>query len=257
MEPKRNDIINGDAMQVMRGWKPCIDLTVTSPPYDDMRDYHGYEFDAGRMLEAIHGVTVDGGVCVWVVGDRIVKGSKTLTSFKCALKAAEIGWRVHDVMIYQKKNTPFMRSNAYTAAFEYMFVFSKGAPKTFNPLMVKTVRQGKATALFAKGADGKNKKREMEHKESKHRTNVWPYAVGRGGSSNDSVAFEHPAIFPEALAQDHILSWLNEGDLVLDPMAGSGTTLKMAKATGRDYIGVEISAEYAAIAAQRIEGVLI
>jgi site-specific DNA-methyltransferase (adenine-specific) len=155
-------------------------------------------------------------------------------------------------MIYAKKNTPFMRSNAYTNAYEYMFVLSKGKPKTFNPLMEDTVRQGFEMVVTNKGADAKNNKVLKELKPKKVKTNIWTYAVGLGGTTKDREAFEHPAVFPEKLAQDHILSWSNENDIVLDPMCGSGTTCKMAKTNKRHYIGIDISEEYIGIAKQRV-----
>lgn len=160
---------------------------------------------------------------------------------------------MHDVMIYQKKNTPFMRSNAYTNAFEFMFVLSKGKPKTFNPLKEKTIRNGFEMVVCNKKSDGINKKNLKELKKEKNRTNIWSYAVGMGGTTSDKIAFKHPAVFPEKLALDHILSWSNEGDLVFDPMCGSGTTCKMAYLAKRNYLGIDISQEYVDIAFKRIE----
>lgn len=141
-------------------------------------------------------------------------------------------------MIYQKKNTPFMRSNAYTNCYEFMFVFSKGKPKTFNPLKTKTARSGLEKLVTNKKADGINKKVIGELKTEKTLTNIWEYAVGLGGSTNDKIAFEHTAIFPEKLARDHILSWSNENDIVFDPMSGSGTTCKVAKLNNRFYLAI-------------------
>ena len=160
---------------------------------------------------------------------------------------------MHDVMIYQKKNTPFMRSNAYTNCYEFMLVLSKGKPKTFNPIKEKTIRSGFEMLTHNKKADGINKKILKELKTEKTKTNIWPYAVGMGGSTSDKIAFQHPAIFPEKLAYDQILSWSNQGDLVFDPMCGSGTTCKMAASVGREYLGVDISAEYIAIAEKRLK----
>lgn len=230
----------------------CIDLTVTSPPYDNLRDYNGYSFDCESIAKQLYRVTKKGGIVVWVVGDKIIKGNKTLTSFKQALIFQQIGFNVHDTMIYKKKNTPFMRSNAYTNCFEFMFVFSKGSPKTFNPLKTKTVRSGQEMLVHNKKADGVNKKILGMLKEEKTKTNIWEYAVGLGGTTSDRIAFKHPAIFPEKLAEDHILSWTNRGDIVFDPMCGSGTTCKMALLNGREFIGCDISEEYVAIAKERI-----
>jgi len=146
-----------------------------------------------------------------------------------------------------------MRSNAYTNCYEFMFIFSKGKPKTFNPLKTKTVRNGVEKLVANKKADGINKKVVGELKKEKTLINIWDYAVGLGGSTNDKIAFEHTAIFPEKLAQDHILSWSNEGDIVFDPMSGSGTTCKMAKLNNRNFIGMEISEEYTNLSLKRLK----
>lgn len=235
----------------------CIDLTITSPPYDDLRNYNGYSFDCDSIAEGLFRVTRPGGVVVWVVGDKTVKGNKTLTSFKQALVFQKLGFNVHDVMIYKKKNTPFMRSNAYTNCFEYMFIFSKGSPKTFHPLKEPTVRHGYEMLVSNKKADGVNRKVLGRLNEKKVRTNIWEYAVGLGGSTRDRIAFKHPAIFPERLAEDHILSWSDEGDIVFDPMCGSGTTCKMARINSRNYIGCDISQEYVDLATERLNNLQV
>jgi len=229
----------------------CVDLVVTSPPYDNLRNYKGYTFDFENIASCLFKVIKEGGVVVWVVGDKI-NGGRSLTSFRQGLHFQEIGFTMHDVMIYEKKNTPFMRSNAYTNAYEFMFILSKGKPKTFNPLKEKTVRNGYEMVVFNKGADGINKKNLKELKKEKTKTNIWKYAVGLGGTTSDRIAFKHPATFPEKLAKDHILSWSNEGDLVFDPMCGSGTTCKMAYLSKRKYLGVDISEEYINIAKTRL-----
>ncbi len=245
-------LIVGNCVDVMRGWPDgAIDLTVTSPPYDKLRDYNGYEFPFEEIADELYRVTADGGVVVWVVGDRI-NGGRSLTSFRQAIYFQEIGFAAHDVMIYQKKNTPFMRSNAYTNAYEMMFVLSKGKPKTFNPLKVRTQRHGKEKLTHNKLPDGINKKKLGELKKEKTRTNIWPYAVGLGGTTRDRIAFQHPAVFPEKLAKDHIDSWSDPGDVILDPMCGSGTTGKMALLNDREFIGIDISLEYVEIAQQRL-----
>lgn len=248
-----NKIIWGDCKKIMRQIPDqVIDLTVTSPPYDDLRDYNGFVFDYESIGRELFRITKKGGVVVWVVGDRIVKGNRTLTSFRQAIFFQEIGFNVHDVMIYQKKNTPFMRSNAYTNCYEFMCVFSKGSPKTFNPLLVPTKRSGYEMLVTNRKPDGVIRKVMAKLKEEKVRTNIWDYAVGLGGTTRDKIAFTVPAAFPEKLAEDHILSWSNEGDLVLDPMCGSGTTCKMAKLRDRKYIGIDISEEYCKITQERL-----
>ena len=244
-------LIVGNCVEVMGTWpESSVQLTVTSPPYDQLRDYKGYDFPFEDIARQLFRVTADGGVVVWVVGDRVNHG-RSLTSFRQAIYFQEIGFTAHDVMIYQKKNTPFMRSNAYTNAYEMMFVLSKGKPATFNPLKEPTIRQGYEMLPHNKLPDGINKKRRAELKKEKTRTNIWSYAVGLGGTTSDKIAFQHPAVFPENLALDHILSWSNPGDLVLDPMCGSGTTGKMALKHSRRFIGIDISPEYIEIARQR------
>ena len=248
-----NGLYAAECVAFMRDMDPnSVDLTVTSPPYDSLRNYKGYDFDFEGIAEGLFRVTAKGGVVVWVVGDRINDG-RSLTSFKQGLGFLEVGFKMHDLMIYQKKNTPFMRSNAYTNAYEFMFILSKGKPKTFNPLKEKTARSGYEMVVHNKGPDGVNKKVLKELKKEKNRTNIWAYAVGMGGTTSDKIAFGHPAVFPEKLAGDHILSWTNRGDLVFDPMCGSGTTCKMALVNQREYIGVDISEEYIQIAKQRLE----
>ncbi len=228
-----------------------VDLTITSPPYDNLRNYNGYRFDFEAIADGLYRVTKIGGVLVWVVGDRIKKG-RTLSSFRQALYFQDIGFHMHDVMIYRKKNTPFMRSNAYTNCYEFMFVLTKGVPKTFNPLTEPTVRNGMEMLVTNKGPDAVNKKVLKELKKEKTRTNIWAYAVGLHGTTSDKIAFQHPAVFPEGLAADHIQSWSNPRDLVFDPMCGSGTTCKMALIHDRNYIGVDISEEYIEIARERL-----
>lgn len=233
-----------------------VDLVVTSPPYDNLRDYKGYKFEYDKVAKELYRVVKSGGVVVWVVGDKVKNGNKSLTSFRHALCFQEVGFNVHDVMIYKKKNTPFMRSNGYTNCFEYMFVFSKGKPKTFNALKVPTVRNGLEKMPVNKKADGVNNKVLGKLNKEKTRNNIWEYAVGLGGSTNDKIAFEHTAIFPEKLAHEHIVSWSNEGDLVFDPMCGSGTVCKMAFLNNRHYLGMDISDEYIQLSRKRMDNAM-
>jgi DNA modification methylase len=250
---KLNTIYHADCVDLMKSMEQnSVDLTVTSPPYDELRNYTGYYFNVENIAKGLFKVTKKGGVVVWVVSDKITNGNRSLTSFKQALAFQEIGFNVHDIMIYKKRNTPFMRTNAYTNCFEFMFVFSKGSPKTANLLKVKTVRQGQEMLPFNKGADGINRKILGELKPEKARTNIWEYAVGLHGTTSDRIAFKHPAVFPEKLAEDHILSWTNEGDVVFDPMCGSGTTCKMAFLNKRFYIGCDISQEYVDLTKKRL-----
>lgn len=250
---KLNEIYNVDCLEGMKNLpEACIDLVVTSPPYDNLRDYKGYSFEFEAIAQELYRVLKPTGILVWVVGDKIDKGNKSLTSFRQCIYFQELGFKVHDVMIYRKKNTPFMRSNAYTNCYEYMFVLARDKVATFNPIKTKTARSGNEMLVAGKKADGINKKVMGHLNEEKTLTNIWDYAVGLGGSTSDKIAFKHPAIFPEKLAYDHIISWSNEGDIVMDPFSGSGTTCKMALLSNRKYIGFEISAEYTEISKQRI-----
>lgn len=250
---KKRGFFIADCIEFMQGMSEnSVDLTVTSPPYDTLRDYKGYSFNFEEVAKNLYRITKNGGVVVWVVGDKINSG-RSLTSFKQGLFFKEIGFQMHDLMIYQKKNTPFMRSNAYTNCFEFMFVLSKGKPKTFNPIKEKTVRNGYEMLTHNKKPDGVNKKVLKELKTEKTRNNIWTYAVGLGGTTSDKIAFKHPAVFPEKLAEEHILSWSNERDLIFDPLCGSGTTCKMAMKHSREFIGVDISRDYIAIAKERIK----
>lgn len=229
-----------------------IDLTITSPPYDDLRNYNGYTFDYKLMANELFRVTKDGGVVVWVVGDKTKDGSETGTSFEQALYFKQIGFKIHDTMIYQKK-TPPLTHRRYEQEFEYMFVFVKGKLKTFNPIMIpKKYMDNRKNKAFSRNQDNTHDMGFSSKKTHRIKGNVWEFLVGGGKSTKDKIAFEHPAIFPEQLANDHIISWSNQGDIVFDPMCGSGTVPKMAAINNRKYIGVDISQEYINIANERI-----
>jgi DNA modification methylase len=252
-----DQIYCGDCVELMKRITPnSIDLVVTSPPYDNLRNYNGFSFTFEKIASELMRVLKEQGVVVWVVGDKIEDGNKSLTSFRQAIYFQEHGFKIHDVMIYEKKNTPFMRSNAYTNCYELMIVLSKKSPKTFNPLVANTKRKGYEMLPHNKMADGINKKILGKLNETKVRNNIWQYAVGLGGTTKDKIAFNHPAVFPEKLAQDHILTWTNVGDIVLDPLCGSGTTCKMAMINNRHYIGIDISEEYCEIARKRLSTTL-
>ena len=252
--------MQGDCLERMKEiGSGSIDLTVTSPPYDNLRSYNGNNEQWGehvwkRVLSELYRITKKGGVVVWVVGDATIKGSETGTSFKQALYAKECGFNLHDTMIYKKKGGGARGSNlCYWQNFEYMFVFSKGRPKSINLLKDKVnVRAGNAgsasNGYHANG--GKKINRNVKPVQPfGRRENVWEIAAGNntGDDKND-----HPAVFPESLANDHILSWSNEGDTVFDPFMGSGTTGKMAKLNNRGFIGIEKEEEYFQIAQKRI-----
>ena len=251
-----NKIICGNCVEIMKQIPDeSIDLAVTSPPYDALRDYKGYAFfDFKATANEFHRIMKQGGVVVWVVGDATEKGSETGTSFKQALYFKEKGFNIHDTMIYQKNSYPYPMGNRYYQVFEYMFVLSKGKPKTAHLLKQPTIwRQKNKHSSTTRGKNGTTKHLKYETgKKERVRDNIWKYNCGYMRSTKDKIAYKHPAIFPEQLANDHILSWSNKGDLILDPMCGSATTCKMAKLNNRDFIGIDISEEYCKIAEKRL-----
>lgn len=235
-----------------------IDLTVTSPPYDGLRDYNGYSFDFESIAKELYRVTKEGGVVVWNVNDSTINGSESLTSFKQAIYFVEVcGFKLHDTMIYEKNSMSMPDKNRYYNCFEYMFVFSKGKPKTTN-LIEDRKNRWAGTSSFGERSqrqkDGSLKKNGKGIvKDFGARFNIWRYNTGAGYSTKDEIAFEHPAIFPEKLAYDHIRSWSNENDLVYDCFMGSGTTAKACISANRNWIGSEISKEYCEIIEKRLQ----
>jgi site-specific DNA-methyltransferase (adenine-specific) len=218
-----------------------IDLVITSPPYDNLRTYNGYSFDYEKVIKELYRILKPGGVIVWVVGDATINGSETGSSFKQALYAIETGFKLHDTMLFKKNSSTFpakATGNRYTQIYEFMFVFSKGKPKTANLICDKANK-------WAGHKDFSNKLKNPVPQFSP-RTNVWEYVT----SFNKT---KHPAVFPLELAKDHVTSWSNVGDLVYDPFLGSGTTAIAAIELGRNWIGSEISHEYANEAKERIE----
>ena len=267
-----NQIICGDSVEELKGLPDnSVDLVVTSPPYDTLRsyqdlvedmkeEYNGYSFPFEQIATELSRVVKKGGVVVWVVGDAVIKGGETGSSFRQALYFMEKGFRLHDTMIYEKNGSSFPArrdGNRYSQLFEYMFVFSNGAkPKTANLICDKLNRWAGYTTFGQ--CTYRNKKGELVERNIKPipefspRNNIWKYNTGKNYSTKDKVAFDHPAIFPEALAEDHILTWTVPGDIILDPFCGSGTTAKMAFLNDRNYIGIEISPDYCEISEQRL-----
>lgn len=251
------DLRIGDCLEVMKTLpNEYIDLTITSPPYDNLRTYNGYSFDFENVAKELFRITKNGGVVVWVVGDKVENGSKTLTSYKQSLFFKEIGFNVYDIIIYEKTSPSAPHKNRYFNSFEYMFIFSKGKPKTINLLEDRKNKyaNSKTGTITKREKDGTLTKKESKTiQEYGIRTNIWSYAVGNNKSTTDKKAYQHPAIFPEKLVEDHLLSWSNEGDTILDCFMGSGTTGKMCKLLNRNFIGIEIDKKYFEIAKERID----
>tara|TARA_B100000214_G_scaffold105383_1_gene73997 strand:+ start:1539 stop:2798 length:1260 start_codon:yes stop_codon:yes gene_type:complete len=356
-----NSILCGNSVEKLKLLPDgSVDLTVTSPPYDDIRFYsdeftaafnksvddfenekeykralsafkreriaekltenNGYSFPFEDIADELHRVTKPGGVVVWVVGDAVDKGSESGSSFRQALYFKDIGFNIHDTMIYEKNGTAFPArrdGNRYSQIFEYMFVFTKGKPKTHKLVCDKPnkwtgwgsfndkfnfdsideshtekekeelyglIRKALKSMGYKetqdgvtidddgfdfrkvdysklglgissmRGKDGKLKSRVQKPvPEFSPRNNIWKYNTGKNFSTKDKIAFEHPAIYPEKLVEDHVLTWTEPGDVVLDPFVGSGTTTKMAHLNGRDWIGIDISQKYAELARERMK----
>ena len=252
-------LLHGDCLEQMKDIPDnSVDLTVTSPPYDNLRSYNGNndKWNASvweSVITDLFRITKDGGIVVWIVADATIKGSETGTSFRQALYFMDCGFNLHDTMIYKKTKFPPIDPTTayrYTGCFEYMFVFSKGKPKCCNYIKEKCKHAGKRAVSYQRSENDKlrydRKEKNKNHivNDYKIKCNVWEYA---SCSVNG-----HPAPFPEQLVNDHIISWSNEGDIVLDPFMGSGTTGKMAVLNGRNFIGIELDDKYFEIAKRRI-----
>lgn len=257
-------LYQGDCLEIMdqfieQGIK--VDAVITSPPYDNLRTYEGSlqwnEYIWKKIIDKLYLLLADGGVIVWVVGDATINGSESGTSFKQALYFKEVGFNLHDTMIYQKDNPPPTGgNNRYYQHFEYMFVFSKNAPKTFNPITIERRNKWNDTRTsrvkgFNRDSEGNFKKKEVSLTGKVKRGNIFKYIVGGGNSIDCGV--KHPATFPQKLVEDQILTWSNPEDIILDPFLGSGTTGIGAKLLGRSFIGIEKVEEYFQLASERIE----
>ena len=249
-----NNIYCGDARLVMKDIDDeSIDMTITSPPYDNLRTYNNpdgsWNFEVFKgIADELYRVTKQGGVVVWVVNDRTVKGSKTLSSFKQALYFQSIGFNVNDVMIWSKTNPcPVVAQPRYTDVFDYMMIFSKGKPKTFNPIMIDCKSAGQLYKSTARNIGGENGRRKVHYhvNDKKVKGNVWECAIARNRTG-------HPAVYPYDIVLDHIRTWTNEGDIVLDPFIGSGTTALVCMDEKRHYIGIDINEEYCKMTKDRI-----
>ena len=248
-----NEVFTADNVATLSTFPDaCIDLVVTSPPYDNLRTYGGHAWDFEGVARELTRVLKPGGVIVWVVADATVNGSETLTSMRQAIHFKDVcGLRVHDTMIY-KTNKPPQNGNRYEPCWEYMFVFSKGAPAKWNAQREKTIAPGASNKGGMRSKNGEMKARTYNNRtgETKVRENIW--YLPRSPHSDGKERHGHPATYPMDLATLHILSWSNEGDVVLDPFAGSGTTCVAAKELGRRFLGIEINPAYVEICARRL-----
>ena len=267
-----NKILCGDAVEILKKLENnSIDLTVTSPPYDNLRTYKGaisgkinddsFTFPFAEIAKELYRVTKDGGLIVWIVNDQVIDGGESGSSFKQAIKFMDIGFKLYDTMIYHKNGAAYHEAARYDAVFEYMFVFLKGKrPNAVNIIKDKPNKwAGSKTfgtpSTRQKDGSVKKMKEGFTVGEFGSRYNVW-YVINGFGFGNDKDSIKHPASFPYSLAEDHVLSWSNEGDIVLDPMVGSGTTALAAKKNNRNYIGIDINQEYVDLTNSRLEKVI-
>jgi len=248
-------IYNTDCLEFLKTVSDeSIKFTLTSPPYDNIRNYNGYSFPFEDIAKELYRTTKRGGVVAWNVADATVNGSETGTSMRQALYFMSLGFRLHDTMIYAKKNPmpASVNSKRYHQAWEYVFILSKDAPETFNPIMVKAKYYGGAASMKHRGENGELNYHKTKRNEFTKVRNVFEYSIGGGHSTKDKVAYGHPALMPEQLASDMISTWTNPGDEVFDPFTGAGTTAKVCHVLGRKFFGTEISTEYCNLVKQRI-----
>jgi DNA modification methylase len=251
-----NSIIHGDCVKVLAYLPPeCIDLCVTSPPYDGLRAYRGYEFEVEKVAEQLYRALKPGGTVVWIVADQTIKGSKSGSCYKHALAFQDCGFRLHDEMVYEKIGIRYPDSVRYYPCFEKMFVFAKGRPKTVNQIRDReNVTAGQLQSWTKRERNGtliKCAKRKTTAPFGVRR-NIWAYNTTPHHIAPDDLWRSHPAVFPLQLAEDHIISWTRPNDVVLDPMCGSGQTMLAALINNRQYLGIDCSEEYCRLARERL-----
>jgi DNA modification methylase len=252
------EVYNEDCLDYLKRQPDnSIKFTLTSPPYDNIRKYNGYSFPFEEIAQELWRTTKSGGVIAWNVADATVNGSETGTSMRQALYFMSLGFRLHDTMIYAKKNPlpTSVSSKRYHQAWEYIFILSKDAPETFNPIMVKAKFGNLIANMKHRGPDGELVYSKTKRNEFTKVKNIFEYSIGGGHSTKDKVAYKHPAIMHEQLALDMIVTWSNENDTVFDPFTGSGTTAKMCLLSNRKFQGTELSLEYCNIIKERIDSI--
>lgn len=253
-----NKIYNENCLETMSKMPDNFwDCSITSPPYSNIRDYNGYNFEFEKIAKELYRTCKEGGILCWVINDKYENGGRNLDSFKQGIYFKEqCGFTIHDVMIYEKSGFANPARNRYHQIYEFIILASKNRIKTFNPIKDKPNK-----IQYDFGKQRRQKDGQMSHVGEKERIklnefgmrfNIWRYTTGKGNSTRDEIAYKHPAIFPEKLAQDLIISFSNENDIIYDPMMGSGTVAKMAKLLNRNYIGSEISQEYCGFAEKRL-----
>ena len=255
---KDGKIIRGDCVKELKKIKnEYFDLSVFSPPYDNLREYKGFNFDLHELGEQLYRTTKKGGVVVMVIQDQTIKGHKSLTSFRTIVDWCDnVGFGLFECNIYKKngKDGAWWK-NRFRVDHEYMPIFVKGEkPKTFKKDCIKI--PSKHAGKTMKGGANRNKdgltinSSRIKINNTKCRGTIFDYS---NGGDKINLKRQHPATFPDKIPYDFIRVFSNEGDLILDPMAGSGSTLVTAKILKRNYLGIEISEEYCKLAQQRVD----
>ncbi|MHC2069770.1 DNA-methyltransferase [Bremerella sp. T1] len=252
-----DSVVCGSSEEVLSSFPDSsIDLCVTSPPYDSLRNYNGYSFDSERVIRQLYRVLKPGGVVVWIIGDAVKNGSESGSSFEQFLQFKDQGFRIHDTMIYEKKGIRYPDTKRYYQCFEYMTVFSKGSPKTVRQIRDReNLSAGNVNRYTRREKDGTLTKisRQTTTKKFGVRRNIWSYDTGIWHTAPDNLWLSHPAVMPLRLAEDHISTWSNRGDVVLDVCCGSGQVCLASLIHDRRYIGIDCSAEYVDLANRRID----
>lgn len=253
-------IINSDCIEAMRKMGNCsIDLIVTSPPYDEIRDYNGYTMNIHGVCYESYRLLKDGGMLCMVINDSTKEYGKSCTTYRVILDCVDnIGFKLFENVIYAKDGRPGAWWNKrFRVDHEYILMFLKGKkPKYFDKehLKVPAIHAGKMARGTQRLTNGNMVLiKDNIVKDKKCRGTIWKYVTSK--SDGDKIKLKHPATFPDKLAEDLILCFSDEGDVILDPFCGSGTTIVMAKRNNRKYIGIEISKEYCEISQERLDSI--
>lgn len=253
-----NSLACCECVDGMRALPPAsIPLTITSPPYDQTFEYGGHLWDHEKFMlvaRELWRVAMQGGVVSWVVRDQIADGDQSASSFRQALFFKGLGFRLHNTIIIEKQIIRGISRVRYGVAPEFAFVFSKGRPRTINLIEDKENKFGGRHMRFStRSRDGtKCKTAKALIRPFGVRGNVWRYTTGSRVTAKEDYAYDHPALMPERLAHDLIVSWSRPGDLVLDPFGGAGTTAKMALLGHRRYLSMEAHRPYHDLAVRRM-----
>lgn len=233
-----------------------VDIVVTSPPYDGIRDYNGFNFDLHETGRGLIRILKEGGIVAMVIQDQTKNFGKTLTSFKTIIDWCDnIGFKLFECVIYRKHGSEgAWWTNRFRVDHEYMPIFLKGEkPQYFNKenLKVPSIHGGKVmTGSGSRRTDGKTNARVTRPINTmKCRGTIWNYLMA---GDKDPIKRQHPAPFPDQIPLDFIECFCPPGGVVLDPFMGSGSTAVAAKKLNRKYIGFDTSEEYIKIAHARL-----